>query len=142
MLAIATLVNTFGNGLMYTISALYPLWVASHTDPPRTLVAALFIIYTVMVVLFQVRATRNVTTPADGAQVMARAGVILFVACALFAVAGGVGRSAAIGLLVLAALVHVVGEIFQSAGSFCLNSELAPEHAQGQYQGLAATGMT
>lgn len=31
---------------------------------------------------------------------------------------------------------------FSRPGSFCLNIELAPEHAQGQYQGLAATGIT
>ncbi len=45
-------------------------------------------------------------------------------------------------MLVAAATVHVYGELLQSAGSFCLNIELAPEHAQGQYQGLAGTGMT
>ena len=73
---------------------------------------------------------------------MARAGLVLFVACVLFASAEGLGRAAAIAVLIAAATVHVYGEILQSAGSFCLNIELAPEHAQGQYQGLAGTGMT
>ena len=118
-----------------------PLWVANHTDAPRSLVSALFIINTVAIVLFQVRVSRGVDVPAAGARAMWRAGWVLFVACLLFASADGLGAWQAAAVLVVAALVHVVGEILQSAGSFCLNIELAPEHAQGQYQGLAGTGM-
>jgi MFS family permease len=119
-----------------------PLWVANHTEAPRTLVSLLFIINTVAVVLFQVRATRGMDVPLAGARSMARAGLVLFVACVLFASTEDLGRTAAIAVLIAAATVHVYGEILQSAGSFCLNIELAPEHAQGQYQGLAGTGMT
>jgi sugar phosphate permease len=118
-----------------------PLWVANYTSAPRTLVSLLFIVNTVSVVLFQVRVARGVDTPAQGARAMRRAGVVLFVACALFASADGPSRPEAIALLIAAAAVHVLGEILQSAGSFCLNIELAPERAQGQYQGLAGTGM-
>jgi MFS family permease len=119
-----------------------PLWVANHTDAPRTLVSVLFVINTVSVVLFQVRATRGVDSPSAGARAMRRAGVVLFAACVLFASAEGPPRTAAIALLVAAAAVHVYGEIMQSAGSFTLNIELAPDQAQGQYQGLAGSGMT
>jgi predicted MFS family arabinose efflux permease len=119
-----------------------PLWVSGHTSAPRSLVSLLFIINTVAVVLFQVRASRGIDSPAAGARSMARAGWVLLVACGLFALADGPGREAAVVILVAAAAVHVYGEILQSAGTFCLNLELAPEHAQGQYQGLAGTGMT
>lgn len=119
-----------------------PLWVVNHTDAPRSLVSLLFIVNTVAVVLFQVRASRGVDTPAAGARAMARAGWVLLAACGLFAASGGRGVMSATVLLLAAAAVHVYGEILQSAGSFCLNIELAPEHAQGQYQGLAGTGMT
>jgi predicted MFS family arabinose efflux permease len=119
-----------------------PLWVSAHTHAPRSLVSLLFIVNTVAVVLFQVRATRGIDSPAAGARSMARAGWVLFGACCLFAVADGPGRWEAVAILVAAAGVHVYGEILQSAGSFCLNYDLAPEHAQGQYQGLAGTGMT
>jgi MFS family permease len=119
-----------------------PLWVSGHTSAPRSLVSLLFIVNTVAVVAFQVRASRGIDTAAAGARSMARAGWVLLVACVLFAVADGPARWAAIAILVAAAAVHVYGEILQSAGTFCLTMELAPEHAQGQYQGLAGTGMT
>jgi hypothetical protein len=119
-----------------------PLWVSGHTHAPRSLVSLLFIVNTVAVVLFQVRASRGIDSPAAGARSMARAGWVLLVACVLFSLADGPGRWVAVAILVGAAAVHVYGEILQSAGTFCLNFELAPEHAQGQYQGLAGTGMT
>jgi MFS family permease len=119
-----------------------PLWVSGHTHAPRALVSLLFVINTVAVVLFQVRASRGIDYPAAGARSMARAGWVLLAACTLFALADGPGRWTAVAILIAAAGVHVYGEILQSAGTFCLNFELAPEHAQGQYQGLAGTGMT
>jgi MFS family permease len=119
-----------------------PLWVVNHTDAPRTLVSLLFIINTVSVVAFQVRATRGIDSPSAAARAMRRAGLVLLVACALFASAQGLSRVEAVAVLVAAAGVHVYAEIMQSAGSFTLNIELAPEHAQGQYQGLAGGGMT
>jgi hypothetical protein len=33
-------------------------------------------------------------------------------------------------------IVHTYGELWQSSGMFALDFGLAPEHAQGQYQGL------
>ena len=39
-------------------------------------------------------------------------------------------------MLLVGALAHVAGELLYSAGSWALSYELAPEHAQGQYQGL------
>lgn len=39
-------------------------------------------------------------------------------------------------LLVAGVAVHTVGELLYSAGSWALSYELAPEHAQGQYQGM------
>ena len=119
-----------------------PLWVANSTEAPRWLVSVLFVVNTVAIVLFQVRVSRGVEAPAAGARAMARAGVVLFAACALFAAAEGKGRWVAVTILIAAACVHVLGEILQAAGTFCLTIELAPDRAQGQYQGLAGTGMT
>jgi hypothetical protein len=46
-----------------------------------------------------------------------------------------------VAILVAAALVNVAGELLQASGSWGLGFGLAPEHAQGQYQGLFGTGM-
>jgi MFS family permease len=40
----------------------------------------------------------------------------------------------------LAVIVHTVGELYYTAGSISVSFGLAPEHAQGQYQGLAGIG--
>jgi hypothetical protein len=230
VLAVSSLVNTFGNGLMFTTSALYftrivglsaaqvgvglsvagfvgllsgmPLGHLADRLGPREMQMALVSVVAVLTLLYTrvqsfwqfvvvasaivffdggTRAARgaliaravpydrrvyaraylrsitnvgitlgaavagialHLDTPAAGARSMVRAGWVLLVACAMFALAEGPGREAAIAILIAAAGIHVYGEILQSAGSFCLNVELAPEHAQGQYQGLAGTGMT
>lgn len=118
-----------------------PLWVVDHTDAPRSLVSILLIVNTVAVVCFQVRASRGIVTPSAAARAMALAGWVLLAACMLFAAADGVDGRVTIAILVAAALVHVFAEIIQSAGWFCLTMELAPDRAQGQYQGLAGTGL-
>ncbi|HEX6685561.1 MAG TPA: hypothetical protein VF062_22490, partial [Candidatus Limnocylindrales bacterium] len=46
----------------------------------------------------------------------------------------------ATAILVAAAAVHVMGELRQAAGSWGISFDLAPDHAQGQYQGMYNTG--
>jgi MFS family permease len=65
---------------------------------------------------------------------------VLAAACVVFAASGGVGTSLAVALLVAGALIHVVGELLQSAGGWAVSFGLAPDDRQGQYQGLFSTG--
>ncbi len=118
-----------------------PLWVTGHTSAPRVLVAVLLVINCAGVALFQVRAARGSEDVAVGARASARAGLVLAMACVLFEAAGLGAALIASVVLVLAEIVHVAGELQQSAGQFSLSYGLAPEALQGQYQGLAATGM-
>jgi MFS family permease len=122
------------------IEVAVPLWVTRHTEAPTWVVAVLLVVNTVTVVLLQVRATRGVATAAQGARALRRAGVVLAAACVVFAVSGSVPAGAAVVLLVAGALVHVVGELLQSAGGWAVSFGLAPEDRQGQYQGLFSTG--
>jgi MFS family permease len=43
-------------------------------------------------------------------------------------------------LAVLAVCIHSVGDAWESSGGFALGFGLAPDHAQGQYQGLFGIG--
>ncbi|MEF9881876.1 hypothetical protein [Streptomyces sp. P9-A4] len=43
-------------------------------------------------------------------------------------------------LAVLAVVVHSVGEVWESSGGYARGFGLAPDHAQGQYQGLLGIG--
>lgn len=113
-----------------------PLWIVRHTTAPRWMVAVLFTLNTAICVLFQVRASRDVDSPPSSARALRRSGALLFGACALFGLSGHGSETTAIVLLVAAALVHVTAELLQSAGSWGLGYNLAPDHLQGQYQGV------
>jgi len=113
-----------------------PLWIAERTDAPVTVYAAILLLNTIMVVLFQVRASRNSTDVAGGVRALRRSGILLAGCCALYALAAGQPAWLAAVLLLAGGAVHVFGELLHSAGSWALAFDLAPEHAHGQYQGV------
>ena len=120
-----------------------PLWVVNDTSAPRWTVALVFGLNTLVVALFQVRASAGTDDVARSAAAVRTSGVLIAVACLLFAAAGHRAAWVSTVLLVVAALVHVVGEMRQSAGGWGIAFGLAPDHLQGQYQGLnmSAFGM-
>jgi MFS family permease len=117
-----------------------PLWVQGHTEAPRITVAIVFIVNCVLVALLSVRLARGSDTVAGAARAGARSGIVLAASCVLFAASSGPGATVAAAILIAAGVVEVLGEIVQAASGWGLGFGLAPEHAQGQYQGAAATG--
>ncbi|MFD5770406.1 MFS transporter [Streptomyces sp. NPDC127049] len=113
-----------------------PIWITGHTDAPKWLYSVILILNTIVVVTFQVRAGKGSETVRGGARTLRRCGVLLALCCALFALAADRPVWIAVVALLAGALVHVVGEMFYSAGSWSLAYGLAPDHAQGQYQGM------
>jgi MFS family permease len=132
------------SGAMYmqyfVLSLLLPVWVVYHTHAPRWSVSAFVIVNTVLVVLFQVRIGKTVQTIKQGGTAIRRAGVIFLVSCSAMGLATGIPAWAALLLLAAAAVLHTYGELWYSSGTFALDFGLAPEHAQGQYQGLVGMG--
>ncbi|MFI7518333.1 MFS transporter [Micromonospora globbae] len=118
-----------------------PLWIAGHTRAPHWLISGCMMVNTVMVVLFQVRASRGTEDLPGAGRAARRAGAVIAVACVLFAASGGVPAPVAVPLLLGGALVHVVGELWHAAAGWGVSFGLAPAHAQGQYQGAYAMGM-
>ncbi|MFC7219456.1 MFS transporter [Streptomyces polyrhachis] len=128
-------------GLQYpVVSALLPLWISLHTDAPRWTVAAAFAINAGVCVLLQTRIGSRVETLRDGGRAFRLAGLLFLVSCPMMALAAHVPVWAAAGLVVAAILVHSLGEIWESSAGFALGFGLAPDHAQGQYQGLLGLG--
>jgi MFS family permease len=117
-----------------------PLWIAGHTAAPRWTVALVFLVNTACCVLFQVRASRGSVDVASSARSVRNGSLLLGISCAFFAASGGRSSTVAVAVLVVAALVNVSGELLQASGSWGLGFGLAPETAQGQYQGLYSTG--
>jgi MFS family permease len=118
-----------------------PLWIASRTSAPAWLIAVLFLVNTSIIVLLQVRASRGTDTLVGAARASRTAGVLIALACLLFAGSAGVAPALAVVLLLAGALAHVLGELRQSAAGWGISFGLAPAHAQGQYQGAYAMGM-
>lgn len=117
-----------------------PLWVATATDAPTWLIAVLLVTNSVAVILLQIRVARGTEELAGAARAGRRAGLLLALACVVLAVTDVTSGAVTIALLVVAAVVHVLGEMLQSAGGWGISFELAPAGAQGQYQGAYAMG--
>lgn len=117
-----------------------PLWIVGQTDAPRWLVGVCAVINTLIVVVFQVRASRGIDSNAGAIRAVRRAGLVFLLGMALIAVTGDLSPAAATALILAGVVVHTVGELWQAAASFELNFGLAPAHAQGQYSGLFGMG--
>jgi hypothetical protein len=125
----------------WVIARPLPLWVADHTSDPRWIVPALLIMNTVLVIALQVRIGRNVDTIRRGGVALRRAGVMFLFSCSVIGLAAGIPEWISVLLLIGAAVIHTIGEVYFGAGSFAVGYNMPPEHAQGQYQGLLGIGM-
>ena len=120
-----------------------PLWISEHTTAPRWLVAVVFIINTLVVTLFQVRASKGSEDIRHAATVLRNASLVIALALMIYSTATLVASPwMAAGILCAGALIHVYGELRQSAGSWGIGFGLPPEHAQGQYQGVWSLGFS
>ncbi|MEU0949684.1 MFS transporter [Streptomyces canus] len=117
-----------------------PLWIVGATTAPHWLISGTMLCGTVMVVAFQVRASRNVDSPAAGAHAYRRAGAAFLVACSLISMSAGIPAWAAATLLLTAVVIHTIGELWHSAVGFEISYALAPRHATGQYLGVFGLG--
>ncbi|MEA5363079.1 MFS transporter [Amycolatopsis sp., V23-08] len=139
--AVVTLLNAILLLRMPLLSVAIPLWVVERTAAPGWTVSALFVLNTVVVVLFQVRVAGRLASIGSAARMVRRSGVLLFASCVAFALsASGTSPWVAFAVLVVGALVQVFGEMLQSAGTWEIGFALAPADKQGQYQGFFGTG--
>jgi len=117
-----------------------PLWIALHTDAPRSLSAVIVVLNSLAIALLQVRVSRGIGSPAGAARGARLAGVLLAASCLLFAVTAGWGGAGVIAVLVAAGVVYTAGELLFVASSWGLSVPLMPADAAGEYQGVFATG--
>ncbi|TDD61612.1 MFS transporter [Kribbella antibiotica] len=117
-----------------------PLWIVTATDAPRWMISVLLVINAIAVVLLQMRTARGTEQLTGAARAGRRAGLLLAVACGVLAITEVTSGPVTIALLIVVAIVHVLGEMLQSAGGWGISFELAPPGAQGQYQGAYAMG--
>ncbi|MCX4537418.1 MFS transporter [Streptomyces sp. NBC_01669] len=130
-------------GLQYpVVSLLLPIWISQHTNAPRWTVAAVSAINAGVCVLLQTRIGSRIETSRDGGKAFRTAGLLFLLSCPMMALTAHAPVWAAAGLVVAAIFVHSLGEIWESSAGFALGFGLAPDHAQGQYQGLLGLGFS
>ncbi|MDP9847472.1 MFS transporter [Streptosporangium lutulentum] len=139
--ALVSLLNMITLLNMPLLSLVIPLWIVQRTEAPAWTVSALMVLNTLGVVFFQVRVARRVTDLTTASRSVRRAGMVMLVACAAFALsAAGSSAWVAGAVLLVAACLQVFGEMLQGSGAWEIGFDLAPPGRQGQYQGFFGTG--
>ncbi|CAM4169779.1 MFS transporter [Nocardiopsis rhodophaea] len=116
-----------------------PLWIVDRTSAPQWSVSMVIVIITAMVILLQVPLSKGASSLRGSARHSTYAGFALFVACLLLQLAPSLPQ-AALSLLAVYAVLHALGEIWQSSSLFGLSFGSAPPGAHGQYQAVAVLG--
>ncbi|WP_232333654.1 MFS transporter [Agromyces laixinhei] len=128
-------------GMQFGVAELgVPLWIARETTAPESVVAALLILNTIIVVIFQVPLSRGTHDLRIAARVSGIAAWLMAAACLVYASAAGLPIGFAITVLIIAAIVHAFAEVFSQAGGWGLSFELADPVRAGSYQGVYGMG--
>jgi MFS family permease len=135
---VMALLNTVLIMHMTILTVALPIWIGTRTAAPSWSYSAVVLLNTVAVMLLQVRVSRDIGSLDSGSRAMLRSGLLLAAGCMVFAAAEGRGAAVAVAVLLVGAVLHVLGEMLQGAGQWSLSFGLAPDRAQGQYQGLFA----
>lgn len=117
-----------------------PLWVVRDTSAPRAIVAVALVMNTALVALLQVRLSKGSEDSVGAARLGERAGWLLALGCAVFVVSRSGSAIAATVLVLGAALIMTIAEVYFAASSTTLSYDLAPDSQAGAYQGLYQSG--
>ncbi|MEU5529781.1 MFS transporter [Micromonospora chersina] len=132
------------SGLLTAHQTLYltvlPLWIITHTDAPKILIAGLVLFNTVLIVLLQVRASRGADTAAGAARASRRGALLIALFCLVVPASGATRGTLTVVVLVAAATLLIVAELVESAGTWGLSATLPPAAQRGAYVGALGLG--
>ncbi|MGC4876913.1 MFS transporter [Micromonospora sp. DT43] len=133
------------SGLLTAHQVLYltvmPLWILTHTDAPKTVIAALVLLNTILIVLLQVRVSRGTDTAAGAARASRRGGLLVALACLVLPISGMTRGPLTVVVLLAAALLLILAELIESAGTWGLTATLPPAGERGAYVGALGLGV-
>lgn len=130
-------------GMQFGVAELgVPLWITRETNAPTVVVSVLLITNTVLVVLFQVRASRGTHDLRVAGRVTMIAGWLMAGACLIYALAAGLPAWVAVVVLIIGMIAHTFAEILSQAGAWGLSFELADSVRAGAYQGVFGMGFS
>lgn len=119
-----------------------PLWITTATNAPEVTVAILLIVNTTLVVIFQVPMSRGTHDIRVAGRVTMIAGWLMAAACIVYALSAGLPAWFAMGVLIIAAIIHTFAEVMSQAGAWGLSFELADPMRAGAYQGVFGMGFS
>ncbi|MFF3735992.1 MFS transporter [Streptomyces sp. NPDC002566] len=129
--------------VQYTLAEVgLPLWIVERTDAPRWTAALLMIVNCALVALLQVPVARRFSQVPGAVRAMGWSGLLLAVACAVYALSAGLSPVWAVVALTAGAVVHVLAEVLSAAGGWTLGYALADARVHGVYQGVFGAGMS
>ncbi|WP_262282638.1 MFS transporter [Micromonospora sp. MA102] len=132
------------SGLLTAHQTLYltvmPLWILTRTDAPKTVIAGLVVLNTVLIVLLQVRASRGADTAPGAARASRRGALLIAVFCLVLPISGVTRGPLTVVVLVAAAMLLIVAELVESAGTWGLTAALPPAAQRGAYVGAFRLG--
>ena len=123
------------------LNVVVPLWLVERTDAPQELLAWLFGTNTVLAVALQVRASRGSESVPGALRAVRWSGWAFVLSCLLMSVTHETVGWVSI-VLIWAGHITITGaELWQSAASWGLASELSDHRRLGDYQGVWGMGM-
>ncbi|MEV1318715.1 MFS transporter [Micromonospora arborensis] len=132
------------SGLLTAHQTLYltvlPLWILTHTDAPKTVIAGLVLLNTILIVLLQVRASRGADTATGAARASRRGALLIALFCLVLPLTGATRDVLTVVVLVAAATLLIVAELIESTGAWGLTAALPPAHQRGAYVGAFRLG--
>ncbi|MFI7603554.1 MFS transporter [Micromonospora sp. NPDC049366] len=132
------------SGLLTAHQALYltvmPLWILTHTDAPKTVIAALVLLNTVLVILLQVRVSRGADTAAGASRASRRGALLIALFCLALPISGATRGVLTVVVLVAAATLLIMAELIESTGAWGLMATLPPADQRGAYVGAFRLG--
>lgn len=135
-------VNALLSMHMVLLSTGIPLVATESSSVPEAAIPLVFLLNTVLAVVFQIPFTRFATDAASARRCMAAAAISLAICCsALAALDGTHDITIAVGLLLISIVSLTVGEILQSAGGWELSYVLAPPERRGEYVAIFSSGV-
>ena len=123
---------------MPVLTVLLPLWITTRTGAPEWIAAVGFGLNTLLVLLFQTRASARLTDDRMAARFARVAAIAFPLACVLVGFAAFAPAVPASVIVLLAIVALTTGEILGGLATWHLAFRDTPANLQGEYQGTFA----
>lgn len=138
--ATATVVSAVLGMHAQLLTIVFPLWIVTHTSVPSWCVPLVLTVNASLVVLLQVRMSRNTDSVSGAGRALAQAGLMLAAALALIPLSSSPSLWGSLPILLVALVAQTGAEVRHQAGAWGISYALAPADRRGVYLSFFSTG--